>query len=374
VRLGNKTGPIPFQLKTSLTPGGTATAYLTEPDGTIIDESTPLVVTVTDTIGDKRAIGKDDRSAGGALGLAEVLADGTVAIVELQANALLIRGLATAAVEDDDPTFMIDNIEILVPSGGLVADQVHPTSTASTMTIYNRPALALDEDAEVVAEWNEATLHWEWRAPTDAAPSLLFYNASGEEVPARAVMAVVGGGAEGGEHYVSIEKPSATYRKQYVVNGAVAVAAAAWGRCYDVGHRRVLYDTGTPALGELWGPKASQWSLSKTMTARSDWGVIVAGIYDVGTTVLAGKITDQGMARVCTAILYENLATTDGDCEVDNVASIDGGWIPVASTADGVTLTVYNTRKFEGDNNGNCKIYYNVTTGHWEFDDIECPE
>ncbi len=149
VRLGNKTGPIPFQLKTSLTPGGTATAYLTEPDGTIIDESTPLVVTVTDTIGDKRAIGKDDRSAGGAIGLAEVLADGTVAIQNIHQQALLIKATAKAAISGSTGT--VDNVTVRDRGMSPVAESSTELSVNNPLNYY------VADDGVCLLEWNESS-------------------------------------------------------------------------------------------------------------------------------------------------------------------------------------------------------------------------
>ena len=139
----------PFMLKESLTPGGTATAYLTTPDGTIIDESTPLVVTVTDTIGDKRAVGKDDRSAGGALGLAEVLSDGTVAIVNIHQQALLIKATAKAAISGSTGT--VDNVTVRDRGMSPVAESSTELSVNNPLNYY------VADDGVCLLEWNESS-------------------------------------------------------------------------------------------------------------------------------------------------------------------------------------------------------------------------
>jgi hypothetical protein len=134
VRLGFTTGPIPFMLKESLTPGGTADAYVCKPDGTIIDESTPWTIEVTDTIGDKRAVGKDDAGAGndGALGLAEVLGDGTAAIKQIHQRAKRCKCQIDDAggIEATDSSINVDNV---TPTDGGMSPV---TSSSSDLTVY----------------------------------------------------------------------------------------------------------------------------------------------------------------------------------------------------------------------------------------------
>lgn len=92
----------------------------------------------------------------------------------------------------------------------------------------------------------------------------LFYNASGETAPAHAVMAVTsGGGRSALEPLLRITKPSTTFARTYVVNGPNPVAGGGTGYCFEAGLVEVLYDAGTPALGQGWGPKPGQWSLTK---------------------------------------------------------------------------------------------------------------
>ncbi len=237
---------------------------------------------------------------------------------ERQPNALMIRGLTTAEVAESDETFVIDNIVIMQPTGGLIVDQTPPVDPGDTMTIYNVQQLYLSaDDTEVVAEWNESTGHWEWRLEI-LAPGLLFFNNSGEAAPPHAVMGVSDAGQMTSEEpYVDIVKPSATYRKQYVVNASSEIANAAYGRSRDVGHYIVAYDqtTGTPAAGDIWVPKAGQWTLVKSQTSYSTgpigWHVVVAGIYDGAAHYLVGKIVDA--PPLMPYILYDDMAPGDSD-------------------------------------------------------------
>lgn len=96
-----------------------------------------------------------------------------------------------------------------------------------------------------------------------------FLNNSGEEVPAYAVMEVSAGAQGPFTHErLTIVKPTTTFKRLYLVNGPEPVAANSegWGRYLmdDSSDNLVLYETGnTPAIGESWGAKASQWTLAK---------------------------------------------------------------------------------------------------------------
>lgn len=100
-----------------------------------------------------------------------------------------------------------------------------------------------------------------------------FLNNSGEECPAYAVMEVTAGVRGGANAYteerLTITKPTSTFNRLYLVNGPQAVAANYEGEgtwlMDDAAGRPVLYASGdgTPAWGESWGAKASQWTLAK---------------------------------------------------------------------------------------------------------------
>ncbi len=65
------------------------------------------------------------------------------------------------------------------------------------------------------------------------------------------------------------EKPSTTFGSLYGVNGDTAVKQGRTGKCCLGPMILALYDTGTPANGEGWGPKSGQWTLSKNYPATA---------------------------------------------------------------------------------------------------------
>lgn len=91
-----------------------------------------------------------------------------------------------------------------------------------------------------------------------------FRNDHTSEVPAFAVMRVTGATKLLGESVVTIARPNTSFNRLYLVNTETRVAAngTGWGTwLFDAG--RVLYESGTPAVGESWGPADGQWSLKK---------------------------------------------------------------------------------------------------------------
>ncbi len=115
-----------------------------------------------------------------------------------------------------------------------------------------------------------------------------FYNNTNETMPAYGVGAVTGVITISGEKYLQVEKPDSTLRKVYLVNGGSEVAKYTIGRGYTSGTVKVLYDTGTPAVDEGWGPKASQWTLSKNYPKVGT----VAGIHDTTEKIMLATISE----------------------------------------------------------------------------------
>lgn len=96
-----------------------------------------------------------------------------------------------------------------------------------------------------------------------------FYNNSGSTCPAYGVMGLTGIAlGTGMPFYFTAEQPGTTFRRYFIVNGPESVAASATGVGYIVNgsQNRVCiaaYDSGSPASGEEWGVKPSQFTLSK---------------------------------------------------------------------------------------------------------------
>jgi hypothetical protein len=90
-----------------------------------------------------------------------------------------------------------------------------------------------------------------------------------ETVPAHGLLRVTGMVDVDGRCVYKTDKPDATYRRQYLVNGPDEITYRSGSTGYGWGtwlwHADyVLYDTGaTPAYGETWGPEPSSWTIKK---------------------------------------------------------------------------------------------------------------
>jgi hypothetical protein len=82
---------------------------------------------------------------------------------------------------------------------------------------------------------------------------------------------------------VTVAKPTTATARSHLVNGPVLVAAGGYG-AGTFEPTMALYNSGsgTPAVGEIWGPKSGQWSLEKNQP---------------GYAILGGAIT-SGTPRV----------------------------------------------------------------------------
>lgn len=93
-----------------------------------------------------------------------------------------------------------------------------------------------------------------------------FRNTSGEAIPPYGCMRVTGAELRAGLPLITVAKPDTTFHRLYLVNGPLRVGSDSNARgvgtwLEEAGY--VLYESGTPAVDESWGPKASQWSLAK---------------------------------------------------------------------------------------------------------------
>lgn len=120
-----------------------------------------------------------------------------------------------------------------------------------------------------------------------------FVNASGEEIPAHAVMRVTGAELKAGLPIITVAKPNTTFQRLYLVNGPLRVGSESTARGIGTwlsDANFVLYDSGTPAVGESWGPKNGQWSLAKWR-----YGFTIAGAVDsAGLKVMATQAEVNG--------------------------------------------------------------------------------
>ncbi len=88
-------------------------------------------------------------------------------------------------------------------------------------------------------------------------------NASGEVIPPFAVMKVTDAGKQNGEPYLEVDKPDGS-GSNYVLNGAFSIGIGGNGAGSVAFSKRAFYNNleGTPSIGDEWGPKSGQWSLS----------------------------------------------------------------------------------------------------------------
>lgn len=108
-------------------------------------------------------------------------------------------------------------------------------------------------------------------------------NSQGTVIPPGAVMRIVSSAAVDGELVYTCAKPNSTAQNRCLVNGPFAIGIGSSDEgigttLCEAGY--VLYDTGTPAVNEEWGPSSGSWTLTNAGT-----GFTIAG----GITTLAGN-------------------------------------------------------------------------------------
>lgn len=171
-------------------------------------------------------------------------------------------------------------------------------------------------------------------------------NSSGEVVPPFAVMRVVSSEIVDGEVVVTIAKPNTTFLSEYLVNGPWAIGSGSSdeGLATDLSESGlVLYGTGSPAVGEEWGPEPSTWTLKKyrygfrikgsTTTFGANL-VVVANQFEV---VTFRGVTDSSHAKDATG----TISVIDGNSADTtlNVSSVLNVFADVATTKRvGVTI------------------------------------
>lgn len=107
---------------------------------------------------------------------------------------------------------------------------------------------------------------FDFRSPYLRRPWRRVVNSSGETIPPFAVMRVVSVTVTDGELVTTVAKPDTTFTSTYLVNGPLAIAssstAGGWATTLAEGGL-VLYGTGSPTLGEEWGPEQGTWTLKR---------------------------------------------------------------------------------------------------------------
>lgn len=192
-----------------------------------------------------------------------------------------------------------------------------------------------------------------------------FRNDSGETAPAYAVLRVTGAVIDNNRPLITIDKPDASTDGVYVINGPRDVESGKKGQCRLSGAMKVLYDTGTPAVGETWGPKADQWELSKDKP-----GFVVLGVLDDVAKLMLVVPSPPRNATRCNATLAEDYTSGSGTVKVNNVVPLDGA-SPVESETDELEVTVVRDIWPSAVEGTTCEIIYNETQSRWELDRLD---
>ena len=152
-----------FELKTALTPGGVATAYLRRyssvSDVYVTDTDTEFIVSDVEGLYRGRAKGAFSSPHDlGSIGEARYFAESNRFEIErMQPHALWLVGDVYADFATSDSTFEVDGIEIAFPIGSIITD----TDPAANITVHNIHGWDGDANDKAEVRWNEEQTRWE---------------------------------------------------------------------------------------------------------------------------------------------------------------------------------------------------------------------
>lgn len=86
--------------------------------------------------------------------------------------------------------------------------------------------------------------------------------------------------------FIDVKQPDSTHSWDYLVVGDNDIPSASYGLAQRGPMVKFLYDTGTPAVGNGYGPKSGQYTAVKNYPEC----LIVAGIYDAGDKIAWGRL------------------------------------------------------------------------------------
>lgn len=167
-----------------------------------------------------------------------------------------------------------------------------------------------------------------------------FRNNSGETVPFGSVMCISSteaGSKTNSTRYVITKPTTALERVLLVCQSSSGVADGSNGEAswlFDGGF--VAYDTGSPAIGESWGPKPSQWTLTKwrygftvTGTTQTINGVACVAAIQQPVNIFKGK-TDAAHNKGSTGTI--SVYDGNGTDTTINVSSVGNDYANIATT------------------------------------------
>ncbi len=171
-------------------------------------------------------------------------------------------------------------------------------------------------------------------------------------MPAFGVGRVTGGQVINGTYTKLIAKPSTTFGREYLVNGPTQVLAGGYGTGYQSGDVPALYDTGTPANGQGWGPKPGQWSLSRYYPVTG----IVSGVASADDSILVATWRMIGPTRGKTASIHA--------VDASGVINVYSGAPASEAIITGMTVTCWN--RFATLQSG-AWVYFDLIDGNEEL-------
>ncbi len=199
--------------------------------------------------------------------------------------------------------------------------------------------------------------------PLDRMDWQAFRNDSGEVVPAFGIMEVTGLTIRDDDVVLTITKPSTTFGRPYVINGDSEVSIGGYGNCTNSSPCPQYYTTGTtPAIGDGYGPKPSQWTLEKNYPGTTK----VIGLVDSTNKILYGSFDPITIVigKLAGPLAQGNTATV-------NIWSGAGGSEAVISS---MTLTVRDWLMKSGatDISSGKKVVCQLINGIWYATEAEC--
>lgn len=190
------------------------------------------------------------------------------------------------------------------------------------------------------------------------------WNNASEEIPPFSCVQLDGGSQIDELFHASMKKPDSD-GKVYGLTGQVEIEANRAGG-YHVEAGIATYDTGTPTVGETWGPKEGQWTLAKDKP-----GYVCLGVIDSEAKLMLVVPSPPRNATRCNALLSAAYTSGDPTATVNNVVPLDGA-SPVESSSDELTVTVIFSGWGDADEDSNCKIEWNATDERWEMYQMDC--
>lgn len=186
----------------------------------------------------------------------------------------------------------------------------------------------------------------DFRAPFFRNQWIRVKNGSGVTIPPFSVVYPSNAVVDSNCLLVTVSKPnsaSTDFYRHYMVTGPEAIdsTSTAEGLATSLeGYGYVSYDTGTPTLRAVWGPKNGQFTISEhyfgfeilgSLTTFNGVGVVSAR--QIGVHTVIGKIDDSSISKggSCTVSVYAGSGGSEADTGM-NITGVYNRWINMTST------------------------------------------